>query len=106
MVIVHVKSIAINFAMFVNAFAMNAVRTVQIHCCWYEQIARIDPAQRISDPPCGYISEVNELSQRLFSSLTLYIRLSQLFRAPMQQWYTGARPQSTLLMEFKQSHLQ
>jgi hypothetical protein len=56
MVMARVKPIAINYAMFVNPFAMNAVKTAQIHSWWYAEIARIDPAQRNSDPPCAYIS--------------------------------------------------
>jgi len=84
MVMARVKPIAINYAMFVNPFATNAVKTTQIHSWWYEEITRIDPAQRNSDPPCAYISVVNELSQRLFSSLTLCIRLSQRLLAPVQ----------------------
>ena len=77
MVMARVKPIAMNYAMFVNSFATNEVKTAQIHSWWYEEIARIDPAQRNSDPPCACISAVNESSQRLFSSLTLCIRLSQ-----------------------------
>jgi len=92
MVMAHVKRIAINYVKFVNPFATNAVKTAQIHSWWYEEIARIDPAQRNSDPPRASISVVNELSQRLFSSLTLCIRLSQRLLTPVQQWYTGARP--------------
>jgi len=106
MVISHVKPIAINYAMIVNPFATNAVKTVQIRSWWYEKIARIDPAQRNSDPPCAYISVVNESSQQLFSLLTLCIRLSQRLLAAVQRWYTTARPQSTLFTDFKQSHLQ
>jgi len=101
-----VKPIAINSVMLVNPFATNAVKTAQIHSWWYEEIARIDPAQRNSDPPRTYISVVNELSQLLFSLLTLCIRLSHRFLAPVQQWYTAARPQSTLFTDFKHSHLQ
>jgi hypothetical protein len=63
MVMARVKPIAMNYAMFVNPFATNAVKTAQIHSWWYEEIARIDPAQRNSDPPRAYISVVNELSQ-------------------------------------------
>jgi hypothetical protein len=59
MVTACVKPIAINYAMFVNPFAMNAVPTAQIHSWWHDEIARIDPAQRNSDPPCAYISVVN-----------------------------------------------
>jgi len=106
MVMARVKPIAINYAMFVNPFATNVVKTAQIHSWWYEEIARIDPAQRNSDPPRAYISVVNELSQRLFSSLTLCIRLSQRLLAPVQQWYTAARPQSTLFTDFEHSRLQ
>jgi len=83
MVMAHVKPIANNYAMFVNPLATNAVKTAQIHSWWYEEIAWIDPAQRNSDPPHAYISVVNELSSRLFSSLTSCIRLSQRLLAPM-----------------------
>jgi len=63
MVMACVKPIAINYVMFVNPFATNAVKTTQIHSWWYEEIVRIDPAQRNSDPPRAYISVVNESSQ-------------------------------------------
>jgi len=63
MVMARVKPIAINDAMFVNPIAMNAVNTAQIHSWWYEEIARIDPAQRNSDPPRAYMSVVNDLSE-------------------------------------------
>jgi len=75
-VIARVKPICINYAMFVNAFATNSVKTARIRSWWYEEIARIDPAQRDSDPPCAYILVVNESSQRLFSSLTLGITVA------------------------------
>jgi len=52
------------------------------------------------------ISVVNEPSQRLCSSLTLHIKLLRRLLAPMQQWYTAARPQSTLFTDFKYCHLQ
>ena len=55
MVMACVKPIAINYAMFVNPFAMDAVKTAQIHSWWFEEIARIDPAQKNSDPPRAYI---------------------------------------------------
>jgi len=77
MVMAHVKPITLNYAMFVNPFATNAVKTAQIHSWWYEEIARIDPARRNSDPPRAYSSVVNISSQRLFSSLTSCIRLLQ-----------------------------
>jgi hypothetical protein len=93
MVMARVKPIAINYAMFVNPFAMNEVKSAQIHSWWYEEIARIDPAQRNSDPPHAHIPVVNELSQRLFSLLTLCIRLTQRLLASVQQWYTAASPQ-------------
>jgi hypothetical protein len=44
---------------------------------------------------------VNELSQWLFSSLTLCMRLLQRYLASVQQWYTTARPESMLMMDFK-----
>jgi len=106
MVMACVKPIAINYAVFVHPFAMNAVKTAQIHCWWYEQIPMIDPAQRNSDPPHAYISVIKELSQQVFSSLTLCIRLSQRLLAPVLQWYTAERPQSTQFTDFKHSCLQ
>ena len=60
MAMAHVQPLALDYAMFVNPFATNAVKTIQIHYCWYEEIARIDTAQKNSDPPCAYISAVNE----------------------------------------------
>jgi len=102
----RVHPIAINYAMIVNHFATNAVKTAQIHCLWCEEIASINPAQRYCDPPHAYMLVVNELSQRLFSSLTLCIRLSQRLLAPVQQWYTAAGPQSTLFRDFEHSRLQ
>ena len=96
MIIALVKPIAINYAMIVNPFAMNAVKTAKIHSWRYDEIARIDPAQRNSDPPRAYIAVVNESSERLFSSLILCIRLLQGLLAPVQQRCTSVRPQSTL----------
>jgi hypothetical protein len=106
MVIAWVKPIPINCAKFLNPFATNAVKTTQIHSGWYEEIARLDPACRHCDPPCADISVVNELSQRLFSSLTLCIRLDQRVLIPMKQWYSAARPQLTLSIDFEHSRLQ
>jgi len=63
MVMACVQPIAINYAMFVNPFSTNVVKTAQIHSWWFEEIPRIDPAQRNSDPPHAYIAVVNELSQ-------------------------------------------
>jgi hypothetical protein len=63
MVMACVKPIAINHAMFVNPFATSAVKTTQIHSWWYKEIARINPAQRNSDPLHVYISVVNVSSQ-------------------------------------------
>jgi len=60
MVMAGVKCITINYSMFVNPFAMNAVKTAQIHSCWYDEIPRIDPAKRNSDPTRAYSSVVNE----------------------------------------------
>lgn len=70
-----VKTIAIIHVMFVNPFPTNAVETAQIHCWWYEEIIRIDPAQKDSDLPCMYITIVNTVSQRVCSLLMLFIRL-------------------------------
>jgi len=105
MVMARVKPIAMNYVRFVNPSATNAVKTAQIYSWWYVEIARIDPAQRISDPPGANISVVTASSRRLISSLTLFIRLSQGLLAPVQQWFTAARPQSTQFTYFKQSHL-
>jgi len=55
MVMAHVQPIAINYAMFVNRFATNALKTAQIRSWWYEALAMINPAQRNSDPPRAYI---------------------------------------------------
>jgi hypothetical protein len=46
MVMARVKPIAIHYTMLVNPFATNAVKTTQNHSWWYEEIARMDPAQR------------------------------------------------------------
>jgi len=46
-----VMPVAIKFVMFLTPFAMNAVKTTQIHSWWYKEIARIDPAHRISVHP-------------------------------------------------------
>ena len=45
-VLTHVTPIAMNHVKFVNPRAMNAVKTAQIHTSWYEDIGRIDSAQR------------------------------------------------------------
>jgi len=45
-VMAGVNPIAINYAMFVNPFGTNAVKTAQIHSLQYKEIARIDPVQR------------------------------------------------------------
>jgi len=84
-VMVPMKPIAINYATFTNSIATNAVNTAWIQSWSYEEIARIDPAQRNSDPPHAYILMVNTSFQQLFSSLTLCIRLSQSLLTPMQQ---------------------
>jgi len=39
MVMAYVKPKAINYGMVVNLFATNAVKTAQVHFCWYEEIA-------------------------------------------------------------------
>jgi len=106
MVMARVKPIAINYVMFVNPIAMNGVKTAQIHSWWYEDIARIDPAETNSDPPCAYISVVNGSPQPLFSLLTLCIRLLQRLLTPIEQWHTAARLQSTVFTDFKQSRKQ
>ena len=60
MVMARVKPLAIICALFVNPFATNSVKTMQIHSWWYEEKARIDPAQRNSDLPRAYFSVVTE----------------------------------------------
>ena len=49
-VLACVKPSVINYVMFANPFAMNVVKTTQIQRWWYEEIAKIDTAQRNSDP--------------------------------------------------------
>jgi hypothetical protein len=56
------KPVGIKFAMFLNPFAANAVKITQIHRCWYEEISRIDLAQRNLYTPCASMSGVNESS--------------------------------------------
>jgi len=56
---VHGKPITISYVMLVNSFAINAVKTIQIHSWWYEEITKVDPAQRNPDAPCAYILVVN-----------------------------------------------
>jgi len=105
MVMACVQPIAINHVTFVNPFAMNSVKTTQIQCWWYEEITRIDPAERNSDSLHAYILVVNWSSQQLFSSLTVRIRLWQRLLASVQQWYTTARLQWTESTYFEQSCL-
>jgi hypothetical protein len=52
MVMARVKHIGIRYAMFMYPFTTNMVKTTQIHSMRCEDIARIDPTQRNSDPPC------------------------------------------------------
>jgi len=101
----HVKRIAINYRMLGNPFATNVVKTAHMYRWWYEEIARINPAQRNSDTPHAYISVVNESSQPLLSLPTLCIRLSRRLVVPMQQLYTTGWLQSTLHTVFKYTHL-
>jgi len=63
MVMAPVKPIALNVVMFLDPIATHAVETAQFYSWWYEEIARIDPAQRNPDPPHAYISVVNKSSQ-------------------------------------------
>jgi len=105
-VMARVKPIAIKYGLFLNPFATNAVKTAQIHSWWYAEIARIDPAHKNSDPAHAYMSVVNESSQRLFSLLTLYVKLLQRLLALLQQWYTAARSELTLLTDYEFSCLQ
>jgi len=105
MVMAHVNTVAMNYGMFVNSFAMNTGKTTQIHSWWYEQITGIDQAQRNSDPPRAYISVVNESTERFFSLLTLCISPAQWLLTPVQQYNTTARPQLTLFTYFQHHHL-
>jgi len=107
MVMSCVKHIPIkNTVMIMNPLATYVVKTTQIHSWWYEEIARINLDQRNFDPQRSYISVPNEWSQRLFSLLTLCIRLLQRVLPPMQQWNTTARLQSTLFTNFGQRRIQ
>jgi len=45
MVMARVKLLSMNYAVFVNPFAMNVGKTDQVHSVWYEDVGRIDPAQ-------------------------------------------------------------
>jgi len=106
MVMAAGNDIPINYVMFVNHFGMNAVKTALICSWWYEEIARIDPAQRNSDPPHAYISVVNKSFQRLFPSLALCIRLFQIVLPSMPQCYSAAWLRLTPFTDFKHSQLQ
>ena len=39
------------YARFGNSISSNLVKTAMIYLWWYEEISRIDPALRTSDPP-------------------------------------------------------
>jgi len=106
MVMSHVKPKAIDYSMFAIPFAMNGAKISHIHSWWSEEIARIDPAQRNSDPPGAYISVVTKSSQQLFSMLTLCVRLLRRSLAPRRRWFTAARSQSTLFMDFEHIRLE
>jgi hypothetical protein len=58
-----VKPIAINYAIFVNVFATNVVKTAKPYGWWYQNITRINPAQRNSDPACTSNAVVHTSSQ-------------------------------------------
>jgi hypothetical protein len=60
---VAVNPLAITQAMFVNSFATNAVISPQTHSWWHEEISRINPAQRNSDPVHVHISVLNKSFQ-------------------------------------------
>ena len=70
MVMAHVQPIAINYAMFVNRFATNALKTAQIRSWWYEALAMINPAQRNSDPPRAYIVSAKWIIPTIVSSVS------------------------------------
>jgi hypothetical protein len=76
-IMARVKTVGINYVMFLTPFATNVGKTAQIHSWWYDEIARIDQAQRNTQPPRGYISVVNDLFPQLFSWLTMGIGQSQ-----------------------------
>jgi len=77
MVMACVKPVGTKYAMFVHRVATEVLKMAQMCSWWHEETTRIDTAQRDADSPHGYNSVVDELSQRLFSSLTLYSRFSQ-----------------------------
>jgi hypothetical protein len=85
LIMVSVQPIAIKYGMFVNPFAMDTVKTIQIHMLWCAEITWIDSAKTNSDPPCTYISLVNKSSEWLFSLLTLCIMLLEMLLAPNKQ---------------------
>jgi hypothetical protein len=85
LIMVSVQPIAIKYGMFVNPFAMDTVKTTQIHMLWCAEITWIDSAKANSDPPCTYISLVNKSSEWLFSLLTLCIMLLEMLLAPNKQ---------------------
>jgi hypothetical protein len=84
MVMADRMTAAIHYARFLIPFAAKAVKTTQHYSWRYQEIASIYSAERDFDPPGGYISEVNEFSHQLFSSLTFCIRL--LPRLLAHQW--------------------
>lgn len=62
-IMVCVKGIDTDYAMYVNFLTTHTVKTVQICSWWYEDIARMDTAKGFSESPHADISVVNESSQ-------------------------------------------
>jgi len=98
------EPVPMDYAIIVNPFALNVVKTAQIYSSWYEENARIDLVQTNSDPPRDCISVGNESSPCMLSSLILCISFSQRILPPFQRWYTTATLPSTIYMHFKQTH--
>jgi len=57
------KRKSLEYIMLVYSMATNVVNTAQIDMWWNYQIARMDPAHRISHPHHAYISVLNESLQ-------------------------------------------
>jgi len=62
----------IHHAMFVNTCATNALNTAHIHTWWYEEIARIDPAQRLWPFTCQQFSGIWIISTIVFITDVVY----------------------------------
>jgi len=83
MVLLSEKPTAVIYAMFIQPFATNVVRTAQIHSWWNMEITMINPTLRNSDHPQANISVGIESSPWLFSLLTLCIKLLHWLLPPL-----------------------